>query len=232
MKHLRLPLCLSIGLVGAAGLAPAADSLNDLRVQGDYLWTRDHSKSDTTFRIGAFTATQSDSDTHAPETHFRTGILWMGSLDVLKPGDAGGSFIYGVGAAYDRSTDSDPNIEFISQGAIADLYGGWGWACSERCHIELTALGGGGVISTRLESTIPGITDQDTDTAPYYEYGVRAGTYYTSPDGWQFGIEGSYTMGHITAEFTLNQGTTSVMATGRDRLENAAVGVGIGYRFR
>jgi hypothetical protein len=225
----------TLGLIACAVIgspASAADMLDDLRLEGDYSWSRNHSKSDTRFTIGAFSATEHDEDTNAPEESYRAGIAWMRSLDSLRPGEIAGSFIYGTRVSYLYSSDSDPDIEFVSQGAVLDLFAGWAWSCAERCHVELAAVGGGGVVQSTLDSTIPGLTGSDTDVSPYFEYGARLASYYTAANGWQFGIQGSYTWGHLDSDFSITDGSTTVEASGRNRMENLAAGIGIGYRFR
>lgn len=167
------------------GDLPQAMKINDVRVG---LALLPANANITTIRNGA-TSYQRDS---VFETGGRTALMWMMPLGDL---DEDGGFVGGIevsrnhyrmaGSLY--QPDIDDKIWAVSP------HIGLGWMISNHTHLETTLYGGYGTASFT-----PG------KYGTYWEYGARAGLFYTFNRGLQVGLHISYIESHSAQVYTEN----------------------------
>jgi hypothetical protein len=229
-----LAMTATVVLAALSGTASDAVELNDLRLQGMNAWTENRPDNESTTTIGGLAFRSSDDDTTSLDRHYRISAQWMSSFHPLTAGDAGGGPIYGLDLGYDRGEEGsrDQGVESRSNGFVLDVLPGWGWAATDRLHVELNGLFGVGWIVNDLYVSFPGIVEgDDRDKAAYIEYGVRAAAYYTCGAGWQAGVDVRYTWARVENEWDIEDAGNTVHAETTSKLSGLSAGVGIGYRF-
>lgn len=173
------------------GDLPQAMNINDVRIGMALL----PANAKITTQLNGNTTYQRDS---VFETGGRTSLLWMMPLGEL---DEDGGFLGGLEVSRNRykmtgnlyQPDIDDKIWALS------AHVGIGWMISSRTHLETTAYAGYGTAS---------FTSGEYGT--YWEYGARAGIFYTFISGLQVGAHLSYLESKSDQAYTDSTGTYDI----------------------
>lgn len=217
-------------LLGAAGMMPsyAAEMVvSDLRLSFGILSTDFRGSGSATITDSndqVSTSSGSNSGRNADD-NYRLQIQYVnGHLG------NGGGFIWGIGAAVNRATWENGNMDAHSTTPIVNIRLGYGYAITPNWHFELTPFGGYGQTFYSVSSDNSSSTQKERDH--YFEYGASIGTYYGFDSGLVLGIEVPYLAGHFDPDYNYddNNGDT-VTVSDKHRNQGFGVLASVGYRF-
>lgn len=205
-------------LLVLAGAALPAAQISDLRLTVGLTPT----SADSDFTLTSGNGSLSESDSDSADGRFRIAAGYVRSLGDIGVADPSGGFIFGAQATYDliedEDDDGDASVDTLGISALA----GWAWVPVPGLHLEVAALLGVG--STTWDDETLG-----EEEVLSYEYGIRAGAWWTFANGVQLGLEAGYLVTVADGfEFDLGSGTELEVDY---ELSGFAVAAGLGYRL-
>jgi hypothetical protein len=212
---------------GRAGTVEAADdrtgdayqpggpvSLNDWRFGYGLLPNR--AKISILTKDGSFDPNIYDKETNWDKTG-RTGLTWMTPWSDLSE-DGGFLLAFELMTNHYVIESSDTNPEISYRSVALAVHPGLGWELGDQTHLEISPFAGLG-FSTLNVGTGHGL---------YFEFGLRAGVFYTCANRWQFGLNAAYMYAHSKEDFTANDKKFEATISS----SGPAAAISIGYRFR
>lgn len=149
------------------------------------------------------------------ESGGRTSLMWMAPLGKL---DEDGGFLGGIELSTNRykMAGSLYQPEIDCRCYVGTVHIGIGWMLSPRIHLETTLFGGYGTSSFTTKKY-----------GVYWEYGARAGLFYTFRGGLQAGAHLSYLETRAEQTYTSGDDTYDILVKSR----GGYGGVMVGMRF-
>ncbi len=214
-------------IIAFTASATAADlDVSDLRLSGGVLSTEFKGASSTTVTNNAGTVTSSNSSSDSGRNADHN---WRGQLQYVGGHlGLGGGLIYGVGIAVNNATWHDGAQDAHVTTPTADLLIGYGYAFTHEWHFEVTPFGGIGRAYYSVSDN--GTNQTNKDWNKYYEYGIRAGTYFAL-GGLVLGVEVPYLVGRFNPAYNYNSGAGQVTVSDNRRNQGFGLLFSLGARF-
>ncbi len=216
-----------IALLPVSAMAAADLDFWDLRVGAGVLSNNFEGASSTTVTNNTSnisTTTDSSEDGRDAESNYRGQIqLVWGNL-----GTAGG-LILGGGIAVNNARFDNSSQDAEVSIPVVNVLAGYGYAVSKNWHFELTPFAGAG--RAYYNVTDYGSSKDAKNAEKYYEYGAKIGTYVTSDDGLQLGIDVPYLVGRFNPKYDQRDDDNSYSVSDSRRNTGFGLLVTLGKRF-
>ncbi|TVR41091.1 MAG: hypothetical protein EA402_13220 [Planctomycetota bacterium] len=201
--------------------------VSDLRLGFGMLSTEYRGSSSTTVTDGdsQITSTSSSSRGRNADDNYRLQLQYVAG----KLGPAGG-FIWGIGAAVNRSTWDNGDTKAHATTPLVNLRLGYGYAFTRQWHFEITPFAGYGWTFYSVTDDDSSSTNKNSDH--YIEYGASVGTFYGFNNGLVLGLEVPYLVGHFDPKYNYsNNDNNRVRVSDASRNQGFGILGVIGYRF-